>query len=77
MKHTKNPEISRICVMTKILNYLKSLFKKRTGYYVKIENSGASTAMNMLDYFMSPEGREQLKKTKEFYEKYKGVPLKD
>jgi hypothetical protein len=63
--------------MTKILNYLKSLFKKRTGYYVKIENSGASTAMNLLDYFMSPEGREELKKTKEFYEKYKGVPLKD
>lgn len=63
--------------MTKILNYLKSLFKKRTGYYVKIDNSGASTAMNMVDYFISPEGQEQLKKTKKFYEKYKGVPLND
>ena len=63
--------------MTKILNYFKSLFKKKTGYYVRIENSGASTTMNMLDYFMSPEGREELKKTKEFFEKYKKVPLKD
>lgn len=63
--------------MTKILNYLKSLFKKRTGYYVKIDNSGAATAMNMVDYLISSEGQEQLKKTKEFYEKYKGVPLND
>ena len=63
--------------MTKILNYLKSIFKKRTGYYVKIENSGASTAMNMMGYYMSPEGKEELKKTKEFYGKYKGVPLND
>jgi hypothetical protein len=63
--------------MTKILNYFKSLFKKKTGYYVKIDNSGASTAMNMVDYFISPEGQEQLKNTKEFYKKYKGVPLND
>ena len=64
-------------IMTKILNYFKSLFKKKTGYYVKIDNSGASTAMNMVDYLISPEGQEQLKKNKEFYEKYKGVSLND
>ena len=64
-------------IMTKILNYFKSLFKKKTGYYVKIDNSGASTAMNMVDYLISPEGQEQLKKNKEFFEKYKGVPLND
>ena len=63
--------------MTKILNYIKSLFKKKTGYYVKIDNSGASTAMNMVDDLISPEGQEQLKKNKEFFEKYKGVPLND
>ena len=63
--------------MTEILNYFKSLFKKKTGYYVKIDNSGASTAMNMVDYLISPEGQEQLKKHKEFYEKYNGVPLND
>jgi len=63
--------------MIKILNCFKSLFKKRTEYYVKIDNSGASTAMNMLDYFMSSEGQEELKKTKEFYMKYKNIPLKD
>lgn len=38
MKYMKNPEILRICVMTKILNYFKSLFKKKTGYYVKIND---------------------------------------
>ena len=50
--------------MTEILNYFKSLFKKKkkTGYYVKIDNSGASTAMNMVDHLISPEGQEQLKK---------------
>ena len=48
--------------MTKILTYFKSLFKKKTGYYVKIDNSGASTAMNMVDHLISPEGQEQLKK---------------
>lgn len=63
--------------MTKILNYFKSLFKKKTGYYVKIDNSGASTAMNIVDHLISPEGQEQLKKNKEFFEKYKGVPLND
>lgn len=44
---------------------------------MKIDNSGASTAMNMVDYLISPEGQEQLKKNKEFFEKYKGVPLND
>lgn len=57
--------------MTKILNYLKSLFKKRTDYYVRIDNSGASTAENMLEYFLSPEGQKQLKSMKEFAEKHK------
>ena len=59
--------------MTKILNYLKSLFKKRTDYYVRIDNSGASTAENMLEYFLSPEGQKQLKDMKEFAEKHKNV----
>ena len=59
--------------MNKILNYLKSLFKKRTGYYVRIDNSGASTAENMLEYFLSPEGQKQLKDMKEFAEKHKNV----
>lgn len=63
--------------MLAIFNCIKSLFKKRTGYYVKIDNSGASTAVNMLDYYISPEGKEQLKRTEEFYRKYKEVPLKD
>ena len=63
--------------LTKILNYFKSLFKKKTGYYVKIDNSGAATAMNRVSYLISPEGQEQLKKNKEFFEKYKGVPIND
>lgn len=44
---------------------------------MKIDNSGAATAMNRVDYLISPEGQEQLKKNKEFFEKYKGVPLND
>lgn len=42
-----------------------------------IDDTGASTVENMLEYLISPEGQEQLKKTKDFYEKCKGVPLKD
>jgi hypothetical protein len=57
--------------MTKILNYLKSLFKREKKYYVRIDNSGASTAENMLEYFLSPEGQKQLKSMKEFAEKHK------
>lgn len=59
--------------MYKILNYLKSLFKREKKYYVRIDNSGASTAENMLEYFLSPEGQKQLKGMKEFAEKHKNV----
>ena len=57
--------------MSKILNYLKSLFKRKKKYYVRIDNSGASTAENMLEYFLSPEGQKQLKGMKEFAEKHR------
>jgi hypothetical protein len=57
--------------MNKIINHLKSLFKREKKYYVRIDNSGASTAENMLEYFLSPEGQKQLKGMKEFAEKHR------
>ena len=48
--------------MSKIL----SIFKKKPKYY-KIHNSDA---VNMVEYFLSPEGQKQLKGMKEFEEKY-------
>lgn len=63
--------------MNKLFTFLNSIFKKKSGYYVKIDASGASTAMNMVAFYTSPEGQKHLKDMKEFYEKYKGVPLND
>lgn len=63
--------------MNKLLTFLRSIFKKKSEYYVKIDSSGASTAMNMISFYTSPEGQQYLKDMKEFYRKYKGVPLND
>ncbi len=63
--------------MKPLVNYLNSIFKKPKEYRVVIDDYGAFTVENMLEYLISPEGQEQLKKTKDFYEKCKGVPLKD
>lgn len=34
--------------MNKLFTFLKSIFKRKSEYYVKIDSSGASTAMNMI-----------------------------
>lgn len=63
--------------MNKLFTFLKSIFKKKSEYYVKIDSSGASTAMNMIAFYTSPEGKQYIKDMKEFYYKYKRIPLND
>lgn len=63
--------------MNKLLKFLKYFFKNNSEYYVKIDSSGASTAMNMIAFYTSPEGKQYIKDMKEFYYKYKGIPLND
>ena len=54
----------------RVINKILNIFKKKPKYY-KIHNSGFCDAVNMVEYFLSPEGQKQLKGMKEFEEEYK------
>jgi hypothetical protein len=43
--------------------------KKPYNHKIRIDSSGASEWVNMLEYFMSDEGKEELKKLSEFAER--------